>query len=161
MKKSLIDQEAFQEKMGEWKRENPTTSIYFRPICSSKDNNSDSECETKLKRKSKSSQNSLSVLSKTLGKKGYYYAIGTSWYSWILHIAQRVTPCILFFLVVKTIMSYQIVGAYVSENESEGNITEALQILKQWNFEFKPKYFMTDYSTEEIGTVKTVFSNSH
>ena len=67
----------------------------------------------------------------------------------------------LFFLVVKTNIDYQIVGAFVSDNESEESITETLQILKQWNHEFKPKYFMTDYSTEEIGAVKTVFSKSH
>ena len=67
----------------------------------------------------------------------------------------------LFFLVLKTNIDYQIVGAFVSENESEGSITEALQTLKQWNPEFKPKYFMTDYSTEEIGAIKTVFSMSH
>ena len=56
----MIDQEAFLEKVEEWKPENPTASIYFRPKGSSKDNNTDkkSECETKVKRKSKSSQNS-------------------------------------------------------------------------------------------------------
>ena len=63
--------------------------------------------------------------------------------------------------MVKTNIDYQIVGAFVSENESEESITEALQILKQWNPEFQPKYFMTDYSTEEVGAVKAVFSKSH
>ena len=37
----------------------------------------------------------------------------------------------LFFLVVKTNIDYQVAGAFVSENESEESITEALQILKQ------------------------------
>ena len=62
LKKSLINQEALQEIVDEWKRENPTTSIYFQPKCSSStDDNTDknSECETNVKRKSKSSQNSL------------------------------------------------------------------------------------------------------
>ena len=67
----------------------------------------------------------------------------------------------LLILVVKTNIDYQFAGAFAPENESEKSITEALRILKQWNPEFKPKYFMTDYSTEEIGALKTVFSKSH
>ena len=50
---------------------------------------------------------------------------------------------------------------FISENKSEESIMEALQILKQRNCKFKPKNFMADYSTEEIGAVKTVFSKSH
>ena len=67
----------------------------------------------------------------------------------------------LLFLVIKTNIDYQIVGAFVSENKSLGNITEPLQILKPWNPKFKAKYFMTNYSTEEIRAVKTVFSWSN
>ena len=138
----MIDQEAFLEKVEEWKRENPTTSIYFRPKCSSKDNNTDkkSECETKVKRKSKSSHYSplfiyqeqlqkrllplckncpyselfwsafsyirieygeirsifpysVRVRENTDQNKSVYYAMGTSWCCWMLHIAQNVTLC--------------------------------------------------------------------
>ena len=62
LKKSLIDQEVLQEKVDEWRRENPTTSIYFLPKCSSSADDStvkNSECETNVKQKLKSSQNSL------------------------------------------------------------------------------------------------------
>ena len=67
----------------------------------------------------------------------------------------------LFFLVGKTNIYYQVAGVFVSENESEESIIEALQILKQWNPQFKPKYSMTDYTTEEISAVKPVFSKIH
>ena len=81
LKKSLIDQEALKEKVDEWKRENPTTSIYFRPKCSSStDDNTEetSECETSIKRKLKSSQKVFCLFIRSLGKKDYYYTMGTS-----------------------------------------------------------------------------------
>ena len=164
LKKSLIDQEALQKKVDEWKRENPTTSIYFRPKCSSStDDNTDktSECETSVKRKSKSSQKSLLFVYQEPWQKRLLLRYGNELV--LLDATYRTTRYALplFFSVVKTNIDYQIVGAFVSENESEESITETLQILKQWNPEFKPKYFMTNYSTEEIGAVKTVFSRSH
>ena len=96
LKKSLIDQEALQEKVDEWKRENPTTSIYFRSKCSSStDDNTEetSECEKSVKRKLKSSQKVFCLCIRSLGKNDYYYTIGTSWYSWMLHIEEHVTLC--------------------------------------------------------------------
>ena len=164
LKKSLIDQEALLEKVDEWKRENPTNSIYFRPKCSSSTGDKtdeNSECETNVKRKSKSSQNSLLFVYQEPWQKRLLLRYGNELV--LLDATYRTTRYALplFFLVVKTNIDYQVAGAFVSENESEESITEALQILKQWNPQFKPKYFMTDYSTEEIGAVKTVFSKSH
>ena len=164
LKKSLIDQEASQKKVDEWKRENPTTSIYFRPKCSSStDDNTDetSECETSVKRKSKSSQKSLLFVYQEPWQKRLLLRYGNELV--LLDVTYRTTRYALplFFLVVKTNIDYQIVGAFVSDNESEESITETLQILKQWNPEFNPKCFMMNYSTEETGTVKTVFSKSH
>ena len=46
----------------------------------------------------------------------------------------------LFFLVVKTNVDYQVVAAFVTENEDTESIDEALRIIKTWNPGFKPKY---------------------
>ena len=62
----------------------------------------------------------------------------------------------LFFLVVKTNVDYQIV-AFVTESESIESITEALEIIKEWNPDYQPRYFMTDYSKEEIAALENVF----
>ena len=62
----------------------------------------------------------------------------------------------LFFLVVKTNVNYQIAGTFVCEGESTGNITEALNIIKDWNPGWKPLYFMTNYSDEEITSIETL-----
>ena len=73
----MIDQEAFLEKVEEWKRENPTTSIYFRPKCSSQDNNTDkkSECETKVKTNQNLHKIVLCLFIKSNCKRGYYHCV--------------------------------------------------------------------------------------
>ena len=63
----------------------------------------------------------------------------------------------LFFVVVKTNVDYQVVGVFVSESETQEIIEEALSILKGWNPEWNPLYFMTDYCQEEIGAIKKIF----
>ena len=57
---------------------------------------------------------------------------------------------VLFFLVGKTNVDYQVVATPVTESESTEIIAEALQVIKRWNSTYKPQYFMTDYSKEEI-----------
>ena len=49
----------------------------------------------------------------------------------------------LFFLVVKTNADYQIVDTFLCKGESTENITEVLNIIKDWNPGWKPLYFMT------------------
>ena len=39
----------------------------------------------------------------------------------------------LFFMVVKTNVDYEVVGAFVREVERTENIMSALKILKSWN----------------------------
>ena len=63
----------------------------------------------------------------------------------------------LFFLVVKTNVDYQVVATFVTKRESTKSIAEALQVIKQWNPTYKPRYFMTDYSKEEIIALEDVF----
>ena len=63
----------------------------------------------------------------------------------------------LFFLVVKTNVDYQIVGLFVTENETEESISEALELIKSWNENFKPKFAMSDYCKEEINSLEKVF----
>ena len=63
----------------------------------------------------------------------------------------------LFFLVVKTNVDYQIVSAFVIESETTKGILEALQVIKDWNPDWNPAVFMTDYSNEEINAAETMF----
>ena len=56
----------------------------------------------------------------------------------------------LFFLVVKTNTGYQIVAVFVTENETEGSMEDALSIIKTWNETVNPMCGMTDYCTKEF-----------
>ena len=128
LKKSLIDQEVLQEKVDEWRRENPTTSIYFLPKCSSSTGDStvkNSECETNVKQKLKSSQNSLLFVYQKPWRKRLLQHYGKELVLLDATYRTKHYALPLFFLVVKTTINYQIVGAFVSENESEESITEA------------------------------------
>ena len=46
---------------------------------------------------------------------------------------------------------------FVSENEDTESIEEALGVIKRWNPELEPKFFMTDYSNEEIHAIQSFF----
>ena len=63
----------------------------------------------------------------------------------------------LFFLVVRTNVGYKPVAEFVCESETTKSIAEALDILKTWNPQWTPKYFMTDYSEQEIQALAQVF----
>ena len=42
------------------------------------------------------------------------------------------------------------------QSETTAEIAEALSILSSWNPDWKPPFFMTDYSEAEIGAINTV-----
>lgn len=66
----------------------------------------------------------------------------------------------LFLLVVWTNVGYKPIAEFICENETTAPITEALNILKQWNQHWEPQYFMLDYSQQEYQALKHVFPNS-
>jgi len=63
----------------------------------------------------------------------------------------------LFFVAIRTNVDYQVVASFVSQDESTESIKEALRIVKSWNKEWSPDYFMTDYCEEEINAVEEIF----
>lgn len=63
----------------------------------------------------------------------------------------------LFFISVRTNSGYCVVAEFIAQSESATHIEEALQILISWNPNWKPKFFMTDYSEAEIAALETCF----
>ena len=63
----------------------------------------------------------------------------------------------LFFLCVRTNVGYSVVAEFVVHSESAENIKEALQVLKEWNPDWFPRFFMTDYSEAELNALEAVF----
>lgn len=63
----------------------------------------------------------------------------------------------LYFLCVQTNVNYMTVGTFIVEKENSSSTHEALSILKTWNPDWKPGYFMCDYADEEINAIESVF----
>jgi len=63
----------------------------------------------------------------------------------------------LYFLCVPTNVNYITVASFVLETEDRSSIMEAMYIIKKWNPNWKPQYFMSDYCDEEITALETVF----
>lgn len=66
----------------------------------------------------------------------------------------------LFLLDVRTNVWYRPIAEFICENETTATITEALNILKQCNQHWEPKYFMLDYWQQEYPALKHEFPNS-
>ena len=65
----------------------------------------------------------------------------------------------LFFLAVKTNVYYQVNlwHHFALQDESTDSIKEALQVIKDWNPDWQPSFFMTDFCKEEIHAVEETF----
>ena len=63
----------------------------------------------------------------------------------------------LFFVSVRTNSGYCVVAEFIVQSESATHIEEALRLLMSWNSNWKPKYFMTDYSEAEISALESCF----
>ena len=66
----------------------------------------------------------------------------------------------LFFVCVRTNVGYSVAGEFIVQSENTENIKEAIEVLKKWNPNWKPKYFMTDYSEAELTAIETVFPDT-
>ena len=64
----------------------------------------------------------------------------------------------LFFLAVPTNVDYQVVAAFVVQDEDTESIQEALMLIKAWNQDFQPKFAMTDYCLAEINALEDVWT---
>ena len=65
----------------------------------------------------------------------------------------------LFFLCVKTSVGYCVVGSFLIQRETSQAIAEALTALQNWNPQWSPPFFMTDFSDPEIKAIEEVFES--
>ena len=63
----------------------------------------------------------------------------------------------LFFMVVKTNVDYEVVGAFVCDGKGTETIMSALKILKSCNPDWSPLYSMVDCCSEEINVIEALF----
>lgn len=168
---SFIDQESLAEKIKTWRQENPNVKIFFRPKSQSTHNNTsnvndniaddkddeDDDSESDLKFEEEDSLESLLFVYQADWQSRLFQRYGGEML--LLDATYKTTRYVLplFFLVVKTNVDYQIVGTFITENETKHALIEALGVFKKWNPEVKPRYGMTDYCTEEIDSLEETY----
>jgi hypothetical protein len=159
---SLIDQENVECLVQEWRQNNPNDNYFFRPYVrsgvehSSKESEGSSDDEVKLNQ-GDDIQQPLLFCHQTKEQSRLLSRYGND--MCLLDATYRTTKyaLALWFLCVRTNVSYQIVGSFVTQYESTDDLVEALRVFNNWNPEWQPNNFMVDFSEVEINGLKTVF----
>ena len=63
----------------------------------------------------------------------------------------------LFFVCVRTNVGYCVVADFIVQTESAVSIKEALSILRSWNPDWNPPFFMSDFSEAKISALEQTF----
>ncbi|XP_071478090.1 uncharacterized protein [Diadema antillarum] len=63
----------------------------------------------------------------------------------------------IYLVLVKTNCDYQVVATFVVEEAQQGQIVEAMSILKEWNPSWLPANFVTDAAIEDVNAVQQSF----
>ena len=135
-----VDQEHLQNLVEEWKQNEPTDNIFFRPQQSTEDKNAkllfvyQSSWQRQLL---KLYGNSMTLLDGTYRTSRYDIP--------------------LYFLCVRSNVKYIIVATFLPAKDSSEHIEEALQILKTWNPEWSPSAFMLDFCGKERKAIRAVW----
>ena len=62
--------------------------------------------------------------------------------------------------MVRTNIGYCVVAEFIIQREDKLQIENTLSIIKTWNSQWKPNYFMTDYSKAEISALESSFPDT-
>ena len=180
---SKLDQENVRCKIENWKQSHPNSSFFFRPyIKNEKASLPETICEKQptssnprpmpghYRGNSATEENSDSIVgsddncSQTLlvvhqecWQKDLLAKYGNTLA--LLDATCKTTKydLALFFLCVRTNVGYSVVADFVTQSETASQICEALQILKSWNPEWNPAFFMSDYSEAELLAIEQAF----
>lgn len=170
---SGLDQENLQHKIENWES-GSSDRFYFRPCTGEKpssnqvkrtdrvfplEDSDDEEEEESVSSENENIRNTFLFVHQTkeqsqlMRKYGELTLIDSTYKT-----SKYALP--LFLLVVRTNVTYVPVAQFIVESESIENITEALLMLQVWNKDWKPEYFMMDYSDIEYQAVHNVFPDA-
>ena len=154
---SKADQENLEGKINKWKQEDPEDLFFFRPCAlfpaeAAPGNMSDKQCNVEPQ----IIQNLL-FAHQTTWQRHFISRYGNE--IMLLDATYKTMryELPLFFLVVKTNVNYTVVGSFITQNETTASIEEALHIFRDWNPQWRPQYFMTDFCHEEINAIESTF----
>jgi hypothetical protein len=161
---SKFDQEDTRRKVEIWKLKSPDDNFMFRPYaefaqCPEKlgDDSSNEGEEDDAEEIVKTTAKGLLFVHQTTSQQRLLKRYGNE--IALLDATYKTTKYSLplFFVVVKTNVDYQVVASFVIQSETSDSINEALTVIKSWNSEWQPAYFMVDYSEEEMSAISSLF----
>jgi len=142
---SKFDQDNLNEKVKQWKANNQDSFHFFRPYGGDKEGGVKPAAQSLLwvhqekwqQRMMCSYGNCVTLIDATYKTMRYDFP--------------------LFFVCVRTNVNYCVVAEFVTQNETAEAIQEALEILKTWNPDWKPPFFLSDYSEAEFKAIEYTF----
>ena len=63
----------------------------------------------------------------------------------------------MYALLVQTNVDFQVVGSFICSKQRRDGVTEALNVFKEWNTYWQPKYFLVDCSEKISNAITSVF----
>jgi len=166
---SKMDQENLEKKLEEWKRDNQNDKFYFRG-CKESNIPDQENLEEKVKiEHGRDGDDILTTDQQSNCANELLFVQQTEWQAELLKkygneisfldatykTSRYALP--LFFVVVKTNVDYCVVASFVVQSESALAIKEALEVIKLWNPEWNPSYFMVDHCYAEINAIEAAF----
>ena len=163
---SALDQENLTLKIQQWKAEKSDSLFYFRPY---RVRDVENSC---TRHKDATNDNATTEATANDFVETLLYVHQEQWQRDLLkRYGNNVTlldatykttkyDLALFFLCVKTNVGYSVVGEFIIQSENVEQISEAIGILKNWNQEWKPMYFIVDYSEAEMQVIEESFSET-
>ena len=139
---SKNDQENLQQKVNEWKRIFPEDNIHC--MLRLEDEQSKQETQRFLFVYQSKQQARL------LARYGEIVLLDATYKTMRYSLP-------LFFICVRTNVNYQVVGAFIIQNKTKEEIKAGIEVIKSWNKEWHPRFFMTDFDEKEIDALEESF----
>ena len=156
-------------KVEEWQQANPSDNFFFRPyqdmqlaentaMVKKPDPANEDEGDEAIEMKEETQGQTLLFVHQTEWQRRLLRKYGNS--LCLLDATYKTTRYALplFFLVVKSNVDYQVVGSFVTQQETAAVIKEALGILRGWNTDWSPLNFLTENCEQEISAVEETFT---
>jgi hypothetical protein len=150
---SRFDQDNLRLKIEEWRKKYPQSSFFFRPYY----HETSESIQTAADCTALTSEKKLLFVHQEDWQKELMVCYGNM--VTLMDATYKTTKYSmpLFFVCVKTNVSYSVVAEFIIQSETSEDIFEALSVLKTWNPDWNPNFYLLDYSDAEIAAVKKIF----
>ena len=142
---SKLDQVNLQELVARWRNEKQNEKFFFRPCSDQQSQDDPNASESLLWVHQVAWQQELLI------RYGNYISLIDATYKTMRYELP------LFFVCVRTNVGYCVVADFIVQSECAVSIKEALLVLRSWNPEWNPPFFMSDFSEAEISALEQTF----